>query len=307
LESKVESMKKIYKKLLLSLTAVVSLLVLLASITYLVLRPPALPAARSINETENKLSTSLDLNELSADFDNSIGNLTNFEPRSTDSLEASNSQLVIRNTPRYPIWYSDQTGPFVYEYVSGDFMIETKVTSRQRGSIDKQSNQRYSSGGLVIRDPSSKQGSMKWIVYNLGYQDGFFGTELKTTTPSTGFNLSSISGIRSNSVWYSNKVQDTSNTAFLRTCRIGNEIRSYIRLEGKTTWDEQQYTETTVKAGSEVAVAGAQINKPLRLIRNDFASTLQVGLMANDGSAQSESAFDYFNLSRIQSFDACTK
>jgi regulation of enolase protein 1 (concanavalin A-like superfamily) len=300
-------MKRIHKTVLISLAVIISILIILIAIANIILRPPALPSARSINETEKKLATSLDLKDLSTDFEGSVGNLTNYEPRSTNDLQIKNSELVIQNTSRYPIWYSDQTGPFVYEYVSGDFMIETKVTSRQRNDLSKQSNQTYSSGGLVIRDPSSIQGSMKWIVYNLGYQDGFFGTELKTTTPSTGFNLSSLIGTSSNSVWYSNKVQDSSNQASLRTCRIGNEIRSYSRFDDKDAWLEQQYTSTTLKAGSGVAVQGAEINKPLRLIRSDFANTLQVGLMTNDGSGQSESAFDYFNVSRIQSFDVCIK
>jgi regulation of enolase protein 1 (concanavalin A-like superfamily) len=216
--------------------------------------------------------------------------------------------LTIRNTAQAPIWFSDTSGSMLYAYIGGDFMVETKVTANLRSDLTQQSNTTYSSAGLIVRDPISAPSKMRWLVYNIGFQDGYFGTELKTTRDGTGgFELEALfSGNNSNSTWFSNKLENSSNQAQLRICRVGSEFRFLIKPTGQTTWLEETKNASTVRAGSNAEVPGLLEDAAIRLQRTDLPTVLQVGVMANT-SDTTEGRYDYLRFQRINNFEMCSK
>jgi hypothetical protein len=283
----------------------------LALITLLAACAPAQPpAARALSDTEKKLAEAADLAPLNTDFaDDSLGKLTWLDPQGQEH-NLKDLWLTLRNTNRSPVWYSDTSGAMLHTHISGDFMVETKVTSNLRSDIKKQADSRYTSAGLVVRDPESTAGKMRWMVFNLGSQDGFFGTEIKTTTDGAGgFSLDALSGNSSNSTWFSNKIEGSSNEAKLRICRVGPELRFLIFPTGETNWREETLNSSTVRAGVEGHIPGLNATGPMRFQRADLPALLQVGLMANDigNAATGEARFDYIRFSRINSFDTCTQ
>jgi hypothetical protein len=272
--------------------------------------PAQPPAARAPTSTETQLASATDLSPLNNDFDSSIGNLTWLDEAGVTESAVKDSWLTVRSNDRTPVWYSDTSGTMLYAYVSGDFMVETKVTSNQRNDPKKQSDSRYTSAGLIVRDPASTAGKMRWMAFNVGSQDGFFGTEIKTTTDApAGFSLDALTGNSSSSTWFSNKIEGSSNGAALRICRVGPELRFLLMPAGKTTWTEEALTPSTVRAGVEGEIPGLGANGPMRFQRPDLPALLQVGLMANDigNAATGEARYDHIRFSRIKSFDVCTQ
>jgi regulation of enolase protein 1 (concanavalin A-like superfamily) len=272
--------------------------------------PAQPPAARALSEGERQLAEAADLTPLNTDFaEDSLGKLTWLDPEGQEHSQ-KDSWLTLRNTNRSPVWYSDTSGAMLHTQVSGDFMVETKVTSNLRSDTSKRSDSRYTSAGLVVRDPASTSGKMRWMVFNVGNQDGFFGTEIKTTRDApAGFSLDALTGNSSSSTWFSNKIEGSSNEAKLRICRVGPELRFLILPTGQTTWREETLTSSSVRAGVEGEIPGVSTNGPMRFQRADLPAMLQVGLMSNDigNAATGEGRYDYIRFNRINSFDACTQ
>lgn len=272
--------------------------------------PTQPPIARAATALETQLANASDLSPLNNEFDSSIGNLTWLDSAGVTGPAVKDSWLSVRSNERTPVWYSDTSGAMLYAYVSGDFMVETKVTSNQRSDLKKQSDSRYTSAGLIVRDPASTAGKMRWMVFNVGSQDGFFGTEIKTTRDAPGgFSLDALTGNASSSTWFSNRIEGSSNEAKLRICRVGPELRFFLMPAGKSTWSEEALTSSTVRAGIEGDIPGLNANGPMRFQRADLPATLQVGLMANDigNAATGEARFDYLRFSRISNFENCSK
>jgi regulation of enolase protein 1 (concanavalin A-like superfamily) len=270
--------------------------------------PAQPPTARAPTALETKLASATDLSPLNNDFDSSIGNLTWLDEAGVTAPAVKDSWLTVRNSASAPIWFSDTSGAMLYAYVSGDFMVESKVTANLCSDITQRSNTTYSSAGLVMRDPTSSPGKMRWVVYNAGFQDGYFGTELKTTRDSAGgFALEAmVTGNNSLSTWFSNKIEGSSNEAQLRICRVGPELRFFIRPTGESAWREETRTASTVRAGSDADVPGLLETGPNRLQRTDLPAMLQVGVMANT-SDTTEGRYDHLRFTRIANFENCTK
>jgi hypothetical protein len=267
--------------------------------------------ARAASLTETKLFNASDLSALNHEFtSNGIGNLTWLDEQGANTPSVQDSWLTIQNTKRTPVWYSDSSGTMLYAYVSGDFMVETKVTANLRKDTTKRSDSRYTSAGLVVRDPTSTPDKMRWMVFNIGSQDGFFGTEVKTTRDGkSGFLLNAITGNTSLSTWFTNKLEGSSNEAQLRICRIGSELRFLIKPTEDSVWQEIELTDSTVRAGSKAPVSGVNNNGPMRFQRPDLPAILQVGLMTNDigNAGTGEGRFDYLRFQRIHNFEDCSK
>ncbi len=271
--------------------------------------PAQPPVARPPTTLEQQLSNAADLSPLNTEFNAGLGNLTWLDDSAVQAPTVENSWLRVWNTNRGSVWYSDTSGSMLYAYTTGDLMVETKIKSNQRTDQKARSDSRYTSAGLIIRDPDSSAGKMRWLVFNIGSQDGFFGTEVKTTRDSTGFSLDSFLGNSSLSTWYSNKIEGSSNEFQLRICRIGAEFRFYAKPVTASNWQEEIISADTVKAGSEAPVAGINGNGAIRLQRPDLPTTLQIGIMSNDieVAGTSENHFDYLRFKRINNFELCTQ
>lgn len=271
--------------------------------------PAQPPAARAPTALEEQLSNATDLSPLNTEFGAGIGNLTWLDESAVQNTSLENSWLRVWNTSRGNVWFSDTSGSLLYAYVTGNFMVETKIKSNLRNNQKARSTSRYTSAGLLLRDPASSPGKMRWIAFNIGSQDGFFGTELKTTRDSAGFSLEGLLGNSSLSTWFSNKIEGSSNEYHLRICRLGAEIRFYSKAVNTSDWQEETISANTVKAGSEAPVAGADGNGAIRLQRPDLPTTMQVGIMTNDIelAGTSENRFQQIRFARLNNFFMCDK
>jgi hypothetical protein len=149
-------------------------------------------------------------------------------------------QLVIE--PTGSGWYDDDEGPFLYKELTGDFVVEVEAAALDEGDLVSAPSEPFHSAGLLARDPSSDQGTQDWVMYNLGRQEMFVGSEGKTT-------LSSMSVLT---------LLPGEHRGLLRMCRDGADIRLLRRLEGDAAWVEEHVYP-----------------------RPDLPATLQVGLVIN--------------------------
>jgi hypothetical protein len=294
-----------YKKTKIFVGTLFALAILLTVGLNLFVYPKQPPTPRALLQLEKDAVNKPEL--MNNNFDNSIGNLTLLDPINSNPLEIKESKLIIKNSPNNSIWFSDTSGVFAYQNVSGNFMLETQSISALKSDHTKRSNSTYSSAGIIVRDASSKSGQMKWLAYNQGYQDQFYGTELKTTTPQNSqFGLDNILGNSSQSNWFSNKIEGESNELKQRVCKVGKEFRFYTFDIKNNKWVEEMWNDQTVTVGENKNPEVTKGN-PIRITRQDLSDTLQVGLMSNDGSngGLSISKFNYINYTKLSDFQKC--
>jgi len=175
------------------------------------------------------------------------------------------------STPAETGWYQDYTAPLLYKPVTGDFLAITRVTARHVDNAALAPDQSFNSAGFMVRDPDSITGDQDWLMYNVGYQCGFVGTEGKTTE-----NSSSVLTLIPTAGRFSGR---------LAVCRAGSSFRMFRYLDGETGW-----TETNA------------------YVRNDLPQTLDVGLLANawEVPASIRAEFDYIRLSVPADAAACS-
>ena len=157
-------------------------------------------------------------------------------------------------------WYNEGMGPMLYKEVEGDFLIETRVTTRSRAAANQPPRAHYNSAGLIVRDPASAAGRQNWVVVNVGRQDPDIGTEVKTT-------------VNSRSVL---ELQRGAQSGQLRLARMGTTVSALRKLDGEDRW-------TLIK----------------EIERKDLPKRVQVGLMCNGwtGNADLVAEFDYVRFS----------
>jgi hypothetical protein len=273
------------------------------------LRPKQPQPAKPLTDIQQQRAIAADLSALSTDFaSDDLSGLEWLDPEGA-TFAVKDSHLTVSNKERMPVWYSDTSGTLLYAYVKGDFMVETKLTSNLRSDTKARSRSRFTSAGLAVRDAASSIGKMRWVVYDFGFQDLYFGTEVKTTRNSSGLSIDTLLGNSSLSTWFLNPVEGSSNAAEMRICRVGAELRFFIRPMGTATWREETYGANTKRDGSSELVPGLKDNQPLRLQRVDLPETVQVGVMSNNINldATGESRYDYLRFARISNFDGCMK
>lgn len=212
-------------------------------------------------------------------------------------------------------WFSDSKGSFLYQELTDDFMIETSVKVKQKANNNKQRAQ-FSSAGLLIRNPLSSPGKENWIMYNIGYQNSFYGREMKVTRPSNGFRFDPMYfiGYRSLSTLYLIPALETGFVR-LRMARISDEIRFYYFADNK--WQEEKPTKGIEVMGNGIKYQVDQFNKQeFRPTNLSLPAKLQVGLITNPGMntrkpwqkyRDSEMLFAYYSYKEIRSFTECLK
>lgn len=166
-------------------------------------------------------------------------------------------------------WFEDDKGPLLFQLVTGDFVARTYVRAANRNSPSNPPTAQFNSTGFVARDPASVVGgSENWLMYNVGYQDTFGGSEGKTTVNSAS-TLFIIAG---------------ATEGELILCRRGSTFRMIRRLAG-----EPALNETNV------------FNRP------DLPQTLQLGLIANGYTANPDlrAEFDWVRIAVPQSDADC--
>lgn len=189
-------------------------------------------------------------------------------PARHSRLEVLDGHLLVEPTAHNG-WFEDDKGPFLFQMVTGDFVARTYVRAVNRNNPVVPPTAQYNSTGFVARDPASVVGGQEnWVMYNVGYQETFTGSEGKTTV-SSGSTLFIIQGAAAGE---------------LVLCRRGDTFRMLRRLEGEDT-----LTETNV------------------FERPDLPATLQLGVVANGYTATPNlrAEFDWVRIARPQSDADC--
>ncbi|MBK7396084.1 MAG: hypothetical protein IPJ34_07205 [Myxococcales bacterium] len=201
-------------------------------------------------------------------------------------------------------WYSDDYGPLLYKNVSSDFVVETAVVVTRIGSSAAPSGN-FNQAGLFVRDPAtSYPGNARWLMYNVGHQDGRLAREAKWTRPATsGASLSTL---------YLNDTPGGSLTVQLRICRVGGTFHFFHRHPSESALVEEAFVASTTRVngnGAGVATPGVSSSGgPLRFTV-PMASAVQVGLMVGTWEPPHDvkGTFDYVRFSAVSSYAECTK
>lgn len=270
-----------------------------------------IPPPQMLEPTEASIAA--DLADLDVDFsdtDASLGGLTALVPDLHRTVEIAEGWLRLRGVPEEAGWYSDRSGPFLYRVVSGDFMVETRARSVQSADGESRPLGSYNSNGLLVRDASGDQGDMRWLMYNFGQQESFYGTEAKSTVPNwDGFHIQQLAGFDSRSTFWLTPLPEDIVEARLRVCRIGSEFRFFKQLPGSDAWEEEHNRPDTVVLGNgaERPTAGVDEDGVIRFIRPDLPETVQVGIINNPGMPphDGEGQFASLSFDRISSFEEC--
>ncbi len=223
------------------------------------------------------ISNPNEIKALSNNFDNaeSIKDWKILDKNKVGKLEVKNGQLLMAPSKEENIgWYEDLRGIFVYQNITGNFAITTKVKVGRINQPNSLPKGKFNSAGLLIRNPLSETGEENWVMYNIGFQYINLGRETKTTEDS-----SSVLQLMDTNV----------SSGKLLFCRVGRTIKMYHWLKDESSWVEE--------------------NNPSEFTREDFPATLQVGLMLNASKdpADTLGQFDYIKLGVPKTLNDCTK
>ena len=177
-------------------------------------------------------------------------------------------------------WYQSRRGPMLYRIVRGDFIATAHVRVGTVADIDVAPLGGFNSGGFLVRDPASHDpdalddhGGESWLMYNIGNQAGFWGSETKTTFPD-GPDLDA----ESQSTLFLTPVGELAGR--LRVCRVGDAFRFFRSLDADGgAWTEEAMTWDNL-ASNGAGLPGDDFHAE-GFVRRDFPAEVQVGLVAN--------------------------
>jgi len=245
--------------------------------------------------------------------------ITTFKDNDTtkhEDLTIEGGKLKIVGSGEGMGWYSDSQGALLYKNMSGNFMIETEIAIRRKDQKAGLPEGNFSSAGLLIRNPDSSYGKESWLMYNIGFQNRFFGRELKVTRPmniSKEENPSYDAGLHSLSTLYL-LPEESVEPMKLRVARIGNELRSFFFKDGK--WHEQKPSQGMEVYGNGIGAPVSEFgNGHFRPNKMGLPKTVQAGIMVNPGidvsnlSAKRDSyaLFSYVDITVISNFSDALK
>lgn len=119
-------------------------------------------------------------------------------------------------------WFGVYSGPFLYQHVRGDIVLEVEVFAGRVGLLDAAPTRPYNSAGIVVRDPVHGRNADNWLMVNIGHQAEFVGTETKTTVNSQSVLL----------------LDEAPHRGRLRLCRVGSTYVMARFLTNDEAWTE---------------------------------------------------------------------
>lgn len=171
--------------------------------------------------------------------------------------------------PTHCGWFENGDGPLLFKEVTGNYVVEIDVSVHNRTSLATPPTMEYNSAGLLARDPASATAAENWLMYNIGYQAAFVGSEHKTTVDGASTLV----------------LTPGSSSGRLRMCRVGNDFHMLRWLDDETDWTSEA-THT----------------------RADLPATLQVGMIANgyEPPPDLHARFDYIRFGSVTEVADCT-
>ncbi len=214
-------------------------------------------------------------------------------------------------------WYSDRQGAYLYKTVTGNFVIEVSARVGRADDVNAQPSGTFKEAGIIIHNPAgpvrqngsattavSAVGQQNWVMYNIGQQVFQPGRQAKTTRSGTPDTLSTL---------YFTDTAGGVRSGRIRVCRVGSTIYFYHWLDNETGWAEEVFESTTGIEGNgrmlaTPGISSNAVGNPIRFVRTDFPSTLQVGLIAGnwDSPFNGRSDFDYARFATVSAQSDCT-
>lgn len=213
-----------------------------------------------------------DLASLSDDFTSptTLSRWTRYEhaegwPDQLESARLDVARGVLEWRPFQSVWYAPLRGPFMYQTLTGDFVMTVRVKVEGRATLFP--TRLGSLAGLMIRAPRSGRAERwqreqdSYVVHATGVASGESGFRPAIEITSTVNGVSGLECYASEPDWLE-----------LRLVRFGAVIALLHRFE----WSGWQLTQRddAVRSGSH-DYQGAGL-----LVRPDLPATLQAGLMA---------------------------
>ncbi len=214
-------------------------------------------------------------------------------------------------------WFSDSRGPFFYNEFSGNFMIETGVDIYRLDGNKGMPKAQFSSAGLLMRNMEQKKGKAVWVMYNIGFQNSFWGREIKVTRkrPPFRFDPYVLMGLKSLSTLYLVPDEYRPGPYRLRLARVNGEVRAYyMDYEGKWRRETPSENMEVMGNGTNIPVEGFSSDE-FSPVNFGLEDKVQAGIIANPGMnmknpfvkfRDSGYRFLYFSAREIESFDECT-
>jgi len=244
--------------------------------------------------------------------DNMIALLQDNNPSKHEELAVEDGRLKVVGDGEGIGWFSDSQGALLYKDVTGDFMIETEVSMHRKDGEAGLPEGNFSSAGLLVRAPNGTQGNENWLMFNIGFQNRFYGRELKVTRPmdipkedNPLYDL----GMHSLSTLYL-LPEESTEPMKLRVARIGDELRSYYFSDGK--WHEQKPQQGMEVFGNGINEVVSEFgNGHFRPNGMNLPDTVQAGIIVNAGIDGASFApkrdgyalFSYVETAPISDFD----
>lgn len=217
-----------------------------------------------------------------------------------DVIAMGQGKLMILPT-QFPqnAWFEDNYGPLVYQSVTGNFSVATRLRVISDTDYNSPPNNGFNAGGFVIRDPAgSHNNDENWVMYNMGGQgmNGVnYAREVKKTVQSTS-NLF--------------LTQQHQLETYLLVCRIADSFYFYYWAEAIDDWREEHYynhydldgieTTTWHNATSitpELTLPGPQQATPIYFNHSGMPETVQIGIMGHtwsNGNTRADFDFVHF-------------
>lgn len=198
--------------------------------------------------------------------DGDIGAWSQYRPEDAD-VTVEDGALVIEphaNTQ----WYATDQALQVFKTVSGNFAVTANVQVTNLAGEPAAPGDPYRIGGIMVRDPASTQLPN---TYHMGIGN-MNQPEVVTVSKSTDEGSSSIG----TQPW-------NGTNAEMRICRVGEDIQSFVRLEGDV-WRQLDWR-----------------------VRGDLPETLAVGVIGYAGTAVPDLRVetDWVEFETVQSLQDC--
>lgn len=174
----------------------------------------------------------------------------------------------------------------------------------------------FSTAGLLIKKPKYKNSEACWVMYNVGFQAGFWGREFKVTRANMDTTV--VNPMTQKPASFSTlKLIPTERTEYtkLRLARIDNEFRSYYQ-DTNGQWAENDASKVTFTFGWGTEYPIENFNDDiLRPTNFGLGDKVQVGIVTNPGMnpdqekiqdisvRDSGARFKYLAIKKIKSFD----
>lgn len=211
--------------------------------------------------------------------------LTDFDAARHEGLSPDGTQLTIVPKGGGIGWFSDSKGPMLYHETQGNFVAETSLEIFRKDGRPGAPEAQYSSAGILIRDPNSRFGNERWIMYNIGYQNSFWGREIKVTRPARSIRIDMyrLMGLKSWSTLYLLPSQYVPEVHRLRLARVNGVFRAYF-MNASGQWQREAPVSGMEVLGNGVHSSVEGFDKKEFSPRNfGLPDRVQAGIISNPG------------------------